>query len=312
MNDAAGDSGWFPGRGIGHGKVILLGEHAVVYGHRAVVAGLPLGVELVVAPADVATVDMPTWGVAAGHEPDVLRRATTAMLHAVGWQGARIQGKAALPAGAGLGSSAAYCVALARACLAPSPTKHDASEISNLASLGEQAFHGTPSGVDVAAAMHGGLGVFSTRGGFSALPPTPDASSALRLVVGASGVVRSTSDMVARVAVAATQPEGATHISKLGQLADDGILALAAGDWAALGEIFDDAHQRLSALGASHQRLDALAREAKAGGALGAKLTGAGGGGSAIALAPGREDEIAARWRQLGFEAFTVTLGGLP
>ena len=44
---------------------------------------------------------------------------------------------------------------------------------------------------------------------------------------------------------------------------------------------------------------------ARAAGAIGAKLTGAGGGGAVIALAPGHERDVLARWRAAGFDGFT-------
>ena len=74
-------------------------------------------------------------------------------------------------------------------------------------------------------------------------------------------------------------------------------------------ELRGAADDELAALGASTARLDALCEAARAEGALGAKLTGAGGGGAVIALAPGREEDVASAWRALGHEAFVTSAG---
>jgi mevalonate kinase len=64
----------------------------------------------------------------------------------------------------------------------------------------------------------------------------------------------------------------------------------------------------LAALRLSSPELDALVHDARAAGAVGAKLTGAGGGGAVIALAPGHERDVLARWRAAGFEGFLAEI----
>src|SRR5581483_2485320 len=83
---------------------------------------------------------------------------------------------------------------------------------------------------------------------------------------------------------------------------------LAKGDVDGLGRIFDAAHGLLSALRLSTPELDALVHGARAAGAVGAKLTGAGGGGAVIALAPGHEGDVLARWRRDGFTGFSTQI----
>ena len=68
-------------------------------------------------------------------------------------------------------------------------------------------------------------------------------------------------------------------------------------------------HNLLSTLLVSTERLEDLCAAARDAGALGAKLTGAGGGGCVIALAPGHEDAVLAKWATLGVEGRVVEVG---
>ena len=58
----------------------------------------------------------------------------------------------------------------------------------------------------------------------------------------------------------------------------------------------------------SSPELETLVHGARAAGAVGAKLTGAGGGGAVIALAPGHERDVLARWRAAGFDGFLADI----
>ncbi|HEY8925389.1 MAG TPA: hypothetical protein VIU64_13475, partial [Polyangia bacterium] len=99
-------------------------------------------------------------------------------------------------------------------------------------------------------------------------------------------------------------------IEALGALVAPAEHALAVGDIDDLGRLFDVAHGLLAALRVSSPELDTLVHAARAAGAVGAKLTGAGGGGAVIALAPGHERDVLARWKSAGFEGFSTGIGG--
>jgi mevalonate kinase len=291
--------------GMGHGKVILLGEHTVVFGHPAVVAGLPIGVRARVRPG-AGHLRAPAWNLAAhlgdgtpvteavgrifallGAEPDALD----------------VELESDLPAGAGLGSSAAMAVAVARAVGARTGATETDLEVAVAAS--EAVFHGNPSGVDAAAALRGGIGVFRRDEGWRAAP----VRQKLKLCIGLSGRSRRTADLVDGVAhLARRTPAARKVLDLLGEISLDGVQALAVGDIDSLGRLFDLAHGLLAGLRLSTPELEQLVQGARAVGAIGAKLTGAGGGGAVIALAPSHRNDVLTRWRSDGFSGLVAVL----
>jgi mevalonate kinase len=295
---------------IGWGKIILLGEHAVVYGYPALAAALDRGVTIAPVPTTKGgmRIDIPGWGIALKADDDhLVARSLCAIADALdaGRPQLSLVGDAQIPYGAGLGSSAALGVAVARALLEQAKRPLDAATIALGAGASERLVHGSPSGVDVALAIAGSVGVFRKSSGLRAI-----AAPALRVLVGPSGVPRSTGTMVERVYLATGGVAGDARLAELGALTDRGTTALIEGSHAALGAAMDRAHEVLAALGVSTPELDALCVAARDHGAYGAKLTGAGGGGSVIAIAPrDREGAILAAWRASGANGFVTTVG---
>jgi mevalonate kinase len=298
---------------LGWGKVILLGEHAVVYGYPALVGALDRGVTAapVATPAGGALrLDVPAWHLAvhASSRPDAEppARALAGIADAlgVGRPAVTIVAETQLPPGAGLGSSAALAVASARALAAFTGKPASPAALTEAASAAERVFHGAPSGIDVAIAIAGGLGVFRKTSGLRAIATPP-----LRVLVGPPAIAstRSTKDMVERVAEATAGNPDDVRLRELGGLTDHGAAALLARDLVKLGAAMDRAHATLAALGVSTVQLDQLCAVARAAGAYGAKLTGGGGGGAVIAVAPPeREAAVLVAWRSCGIFGFVA------
>jgi mevalonate kinase len=296
---------------VGYGKIILLGEHAVVYGYPALAAALDRGVTMAPVPTPAGgslRLDIRAWNLSVvAHDDHPAARSLAAIADALdaGRPPVSLVGDAQIPHGAGLGSSAALAVAVARALLTYRKQPLDAATLTHAAGASEALVHGTPSGVDVALAIAGGTGVFRRATGLVRLKNVP----ALRVLVGASGSPRSTAAMVERVATATQSRGDDARLHELGALTDTGTAALLAGDVVGLGAAMNRAHDLLAELGVATPQLDALCSAARAAGALGAKLTGAGGGGAIIAISPrDREAAVLAAWKQAGTDGFVATL----
>jgi mevalonate kinase len=292
--------------GFGHGKVILLGEHTVVYGKPAIAAGLPIGVRARARPGR-GRISAPSWGLdarAADGSPVGTALAQLLARLGVGADELDLDFETDIPARAGLGSSAAMAIAAARAVAAR--TGAGDAEVDAAAAASEVVFHRTPSGVDAAAARHGGIGVFVKGEGWR---PTP-IQRPLKLCIGFSGRPRLTADLVEGLAqLCRRTPVAGRMLDTLGEVTAAGVEALAVGDIDNLGRLFDLAHGLLAGLRLSTPELEALVHGARAAGAVGAKLTGAGGGGAVIALAPSHTADVLARWRADGFEGLIATVG---
>ena len=296
------------------GKVILFGEHSVVYGQPALAAGLPRGLELSAKESADANAPsrlrIPEWEIdlplQADEDHPVAKAARAVLQHCEapisGWE---IDGRAHLPARAGLGSSATLGVAMARLGLgAEAPVE----AVVEAAIEGEKIFHGTPSGLDCEIAARGGLISFTRGGGAKDISiPTP-----LSLVIAPSKIPRSTAEQVANVkALFERRPKLiGSLMDTLGALVGEVCEQLESGDQAGIGESMNIAHELLSALGVSIPKLDNLCACARGAGALGAKLTGAGGGGCILALVDSEHgDGVLDSLRPLSNHPFAVEVG---
>lgn len=277
-----------PGAAIGEapGKILLFGEHAVVYGEPAL--GFPIRrrvrVDLRPGSGDLRLGELPDgWAIDASRtsaSPEALIR------RALGPLRTRVDVvlNLGVPPMRGLGSSAAVAIALLRARASfcghrpPSLKKlvEDALDVETVA-------HARPSGVDPAICAHGRLVRFVTRGGRRSVRPARVGRTTF-FVVGSVGSHGGTAGSVTRIADLRRQDRRLMRsaMATLGQATQTGQKGLSTGDLERVGRAMDLAHGVLSGLGLVAPQVDRTARAMRSAGALGAKMSGAGGAGGAF------------------------------
>lgn len=293
------------GRGRASGKVILLGEHAVVYGVPALAASIDRGVEAIATRSPHAALFVGGQEVPAEHD---LLRALRSVLVRLNAPELRLDLRLELPAGCGLGASAAMGVAVSRAVLSALDRPVTSAEVLDAVDGWERVFHGNPSGVDAAAAL--GYGVLHYVKGDPPRPLVPGRPLVLALAL--AGPPASTREMVESVArLRARRPEVVQRtLDGIHSLVRNAVLCIEAGDLPGLGSLMDYNQMLLSGLMLSTEGIEKACSVARAAGALGAKLTGAGGGGCVVALADEDPEPILRGWRDAGIEAFPATVTG--
>lgn len=308
------------GAGAAPGKVILFGEHAVVHGRPAVAAAIDIGLGATAeADPDGPILRIPSWGrdgltvdlKGEARSRDAMGRAFAIALEASGHPpdspiGVTFDGD--LPLGIGLGSSAAFAVALLRALSDARGERLEMAALLAAAERIEKVFHGTPSGLDHTVVAHGGCLRFR-RGARQTFVPVPLARP-VPLVIAWTLREGTTRDAVGRL-----RSRHAAHrrlydrlFDGMAEVAEAGVDALEAGDLESLGTLFDLNHGYLSAAGVCSPKNEAMVHLARAAGALGAKITGAGCGGAIVAVTPEPKAVVEAL-EGAGYDAFPTRIG---
>lgn len=245
-----------------YGKVILLGEHSVVYGHPALAGALADGVRVEITSGS-GRLHVPAWGLstdAQKSEPTVARayRAIRERLGVGDKSAVDFTVSFAVPTGAGLGSSAAMAVALARAIAEAHGIRATEQDLAGAAMASETEVHGKPSGLDHTVALQGGFGLYTRSGG---LKPVR-AAQPVTLVIGHTGRERDTRGRVSRVAelVEERTRETHEHFFAIANIVERGRSAVERGQASELGQAMDENQQHLEALEVSCPRSSGCAR----------------------------------------------------
>ncbi|MDJ0928813.1 MAG: hydroxymethylglutaryl-CoA reductase, degradative [Gammaproteobacteria bacterium] len=304
--------------GVGYGKVILLGEHAVVYGRHAVAVPVPLAMRAVVEDGDSGVkLLIPRWGIEyqLAKPPEQRRsfeQAAGAILDQLGLADRNIciEVFPDVPRGMGLGGSAALAVAIIRALDLHFNLGLTDAEVNELAFLSEQIAHGEPSGIDNTLATYGQPLLF--RKGNPPLVEPLLLPKPLTLIVGMTHKEGLTAKTVAGVRAARERnPKLYDKIfDDIDGLVRQSIPIVQDGNVAALGELMNICQGLLNALQVSTPELERLIGIARRAGAVGAKLTGGGGGGAMIALCNGNADDVQSAIERHGFRALRLNVGG--
>jgi mevalonate kinase len=277
------------------GKIILVGEHAVVYGQPAI--AVPVWETVARATITDAAPGRGCVGIAQDLNKTI-RLATAAhdeplaLVMRLTFQQLRLPPNpdwdvvvsSQIPIASGLGSGAALSTALVRAIYQHVGQPVTAEQVSTLVYESERLYHGTPSGIDNTVIAHG-VPIWFVKG----QQPEPFATTApFTIVIADSGIAAPTKETVGDVR-RAWQAEPAryeAYFAAIGELVQQARRAIEGGDLMELGRIFGQNQMILRKLGVSSPPLEQLIDAALAAGAWGAKLSGGGRGGNVIALTP--------------------------
>lgn len=293
-----------------YGKLILMGEHSVVYGHKAI--AIPFRALHVKTHVEMSK----EWWIVSDLYEGSLEKANLALKPIkdllellkkdLSLKPIKVTIKSTLPIGSGLGSSAAVATSLVKAVFAYLNQRISQEDVFNYVQFSERIAHGVSSGIDPLITTTSKGYIFSRDGEKETL-------SALKkgfLVVGYSKEVGDTKVAVQRVKEHMKEPNGLARVESLGHLTKEFYKAYGKADLRKMGTCMNQAQKDLEQLTLSTPILDKMIDEAKVLGALGAKLTGAGLGGCVLALV---EDSLTGkniqdRWKVMGYPSWMMDL----
>ncbi len=306
-----------PEMATAYGKIILFGEHAVVYNSHAIAAPIPLAIQAKINPGeDGIHLLIPRWGVEERIHKGVehkysIYESLDLILNRLGLsdEDMKIEIFPHIPRAAGLGGSAALAVAIIRALAKYFELRLSNEEISSLAYESESIAHGSASGIDNTLATYGEFLLY--RKGDPPFLKKIEVPKPIPIVIGLTGVESLTAKMVAKVKKAREQNTALyDHIfEEINNLTLKSIKAIESCDLEKLGEYMNQNHGLLNAIQVSSPELEEIIAIARKNDALGAKLTGAGGGGAAIALCPDTIEKVSMAIKKAGYNIYVTQIG---
>lgn len=298
------------------GKIILFGEHAVVYGRPA------LAVPVTQVHADVEVSESLRAGIWI-HAPDVDLHAelntlpsdhpAASVIHnflfisrVSPFPNLEINISSTIPVASGLGSGAAVTVALTRALCSHFKYSMTDEEVSSFAYEIEKLHHGTPSGIDNTVITYA-KPVYFVKG-----QPieTFKIGTPFTMVIGDTGIPAPTRESVGDVRKLweADKPKWEIVFDEIGGIAREAREAMESGEMEKLGKLMNQNHILLQEMTVSSPELDKLVSAACEAGALGAKVSGGGRGGNMIALVtPDMAQAVASSLEDAGARRTIIT-----
>jgi len=305
------------------GKLILFGEHFVVYNVPALVGAVAAftdcecEVSIDTENPGVSLIDnrpaVPNYKVKKKDEGD---EAVALVLKHLGLDtknthNVKLTFGGNLTCVSGIGASAAQVVALARALKYEIPKPMTEDEINAAGYEGEKGYHGTPSGIDNTAATYGGLLRFQRTEGGPPIFVKKKIKEPIRIVFASTGITASTSTVVGdvRSKKEADPSWFDSLLEEYCKLVATAESAIDDGDFQMMGKLLDENHALCQKLTVSCKELDDLVIAARKAGALGAKMSGTGRGGLMLALTPTKElqDSVAATLEKIAPQVWKTT-----
>ena len=272
------------------GKVILFGEHFVVYGIKSILCSINKRVTVTAEKTNERKISInseigklvlePNESISEINSP--LKPFYYLANKAIKDQniGLKIQIESEIPLGAGLGSSSACCVAGA-ASIFKLFGEISKEKILEIAIEAEKTIYQNTSGADCTVSTYGGLMEYDKNNGFRKLEDEPN----FQLVIANSNIEHSTETMVSRVKEFENKNKEKFHeLSNLeSNLVNDVLKLIKENKIKEIGEKINQNQKFLEEIGISNEQLEAMIKIGQKT-SYGAKITGSGGGGCIFAL----------------------------
>ena len=297
------------------GKIILFGEHAVVYGKPAI--AIPVSGMRASAWSEPGEGKLTINALDLNEKIGLENKASQFSVLAQALLAKTKQKEpnltinltSKLPQGSGMGSSAATSTAVCKALSNYLGVDLEQNQISELVFNAEKIVHGTPSGIDNTVVAYESP-VYFVKG---EKPLTFDSGRTFYLVIGDTGIEASTKETVGNVRQQWEKEPNLMnrYFDEIANVTEGGKMAIEEGNKEAVGELMNKNHELLNKIGVGHSLLEKLVELTLDAGALGAKLTGGGGGGNMVALANNAEEqaEICEKITEAGYRAYQTTFG---
>jgi mevalonate kinase len=275
------------------GKVILFGEHAVVYGYPAI--AVPVAEVRAEARVETGAPKQGTVLIAEDLDRQIvvrdapdddplarIVRLTLQTLHRDPDPDLTITVTSTIPIARGMGSGAAVSTAIVQAMCKHFGQWLASRSISDLVYQAEVLYHGTPSGIDNTVVAFEKPVYFVKDVGWEVFW----VGAPFWLAIADTGIASPTKDVVQDVRghYQANPERYEPLFRRVGQIAEAGRSAIEQGQIEVVGRLMDENQSLLQEMGVSSPELDRLVAAAREGGAAGAKLCGAGRGGNMISL----------------------------
>jgi len=299
------------------GKIILFGEHFVVYGGKAILCAINkrITVTAETIPENKISIKSSIGNLVLAPkrpltEVDIQLRpfyylADKMIQKYDEKSGMEITIDSEIPVGVGLGSSSACCVAGA-AAISGVFTEKSKEEILQIAIEAEKTLFPNTSGADCTVCTFGGIMKYDKQSGHSKI----DSEPRFHLVIANSKIEHSTKEVVSTVNQFKEKNE--ERFSKIcneeNNLIDDVLVCLKKNDLKGIGIDIIKNQEYLELIGVSNEKLRSMIKLANKF-SFGAKITGAGVGGCIFALTDktNMEDTIQ-QLKENNYECFSVKI----
>jgi len=300
------------------GKIILFGEHAVVYGEPSIaIPVFPTQAKAIVSariqgkPGEI-WIEAPDISLSSSIDQlEISHPLRSAIQLVIGdtnldlVPSCNIQVTSEIPPASGMGSSAAISISIIRAFSAFLGIRLNNEQVSDLAFEVEKIHHGTPSGIDNTVIAYQKPVYYRKGTPFEFL----EIGEKFSVLIVDSGMPGNTREAVEGVRVRwQKEPDRYNQIfSRAGEITQEAKRIIETGNPDHLGVLMNENHELLQEIGVSTPEIDKLVLEAINAGALGAKLSGGGLGGHIIALVDSKIEYISGELERKGAISTRIT-----